>query len=57
MALAYCDYFLVRDGYVKACTTRVSKLISSARVAKVYDDVQRLHDDLATEDGQPKGRV
>jgi hypothetical protein len=46
IALAYCDYFLIRDGYAKTCAMQVIKGLSSRRLASVYDDPARLHSDL-----------
>jgi hypothetical protein len=33
IALAYCDYFLIRDGYAKTCAMQVIKGLSSRRLA------------------------
>ena len=46
IALAYCDYFLIRDGYAKTCAMQVIKGLSSRRLASVYYDPARLHSDL-----------
>lgn len=46
IALAYCDYYLIGDGYARTCATQVVKVLSSQRLASVYDDPARLHADL-----------
>jgi hypothetical protein len=42
VALAYCDYFLVRDGFVFQCCDRVRKELSEMKLATVYRDAEEL---------------
>lgn len=47
VALAYCDYFLVRDGFVFQCCEHVSKELSGMKLATVYRDAEELRKALA----------
>ena len=42
VALAYCDYFLVRDGFVFQCCEHVRKDLSSRTLATVFRDAEEL---------------
>lgn len=42
IALAYCDYFLVRDGFVKTCAAHVTKALQPRALASVHDDAAAL---------------
>jgi hypothetical protein len=42
VALAYCDYFLVRDGFVFQCCEHVRKDLSSRKLATVFRDAEEL---------------
>jgi hypothetical protein len=46
IALPYCDYFLIRDGFARTCATQAIKALSPRRLASVYDDPTRLLADL-----------
>ncbi|MCK1479448.1 hypothetical protein IVB27_33075 [Bradyrhizobium sp. 197] len=52
IALAYCDYFLVRDGYVKTCAVQSTKALSPRQLARVFDDPATLLNEL-----KPPGAV
>ncbi len=47
VALAYCDYFLVRDGFVFQCCEHVRKELSGTKLATVYRDAEELRKALA----------
>jgi hypothetical protein len=47
VALAYCDYFLVRDGFVFRCCEHVPKELSGMKLATVYRDAEELKNALA----------
>jgi hypothetical protein len=47
VALAYCDYFVVRDGFVFHCCEHVRKEQSKMKLATVYQDVEELRKTLA----------
>jgi len=55
IALAYCDYFLVRDRFTRRCATHAIKALDPRRLASVYDDPARLHSDMTLP--QPSDRV
>ena len=42
VALAYCDYFLVRDGFVFQCCMHVRKELSEMKLATVYRDAEEI---------------
>jgi hypothetical protein len=42
IALAYCDFFLVRDGFVRACAADATKVLAPIKVASVYNDAATL---------------
>jgi hypothetical protein len=42
VALAYCDYFLVRDGFVFQCCKHARKELSGMKVATVYRNAEEL---------------
>jgi hypothetical protein len=42
IALAYCDYFVVRDGFVAQCADRAIKKLAPVALAKVYRDPDAL---------------
>jgi hypothetical protein len=46
IALAYCDYFLIRDGFARTCAAQAIKALTPRHLASVYDDPARLHSDL-----------
>jgi hypothetical protein len=46
IALAYCDYFLIGDGFARTCATQAIKALTPRHLASVYDDPARLHSDL-----------
>jgi hypothetical protein len=47
VALAYCDYFLVRDGFVFWCCEHVRKDLSGRKLAAVYREAEDLKEALA----------
>ena len=47
VALAYCDYFLVRDGFVFQCGEHVRNELSETKLATVYRDAEELRKALA----------
>lgn len=47
VALAYCDYFLVRDGFVFQCCEHARKDLSSRKLATVLRDAEQLKKALA----------
>lgn len=46
IALAYCDYLLVRDGYVKTCALQASKALLPKPLARVFDNPAALLNEL-----------
>jgi hypothetical protein len=38
MALGYCDYFMVRDGFVANCARQSEKRLSQLEIAHVISD-------------------
>lgn len=42
VALAYCDYFLVRDGFVFHCCEHVRNELSGIKLATVYRDAEEI---------------
>ena len=55
IALAYCDYFLVRDRFTRRCATYAIKALGPRRLASAYDDPARLLADLTLQ--QPSDTV
>jgi hypothetical protein len=47
VAMAYCDFFLVRDGFVRTCSLQASKALAPVKMAALYDDPEKLRNDLA----------
>ena len=47
VALAYCDYFLVRDGFVFQCCENARKDLSGRKLAAVFRDAEELKKALA----------
>jgi hypothetical protein len=52
--LAYCDYFLTRDGFARHVAERVPNLISPVKAARVLKDVDELERVCAEGDPEPK---
>jgi hypothetical protein len=46
IALAYCDYFLISDGFARTCATQAIKALTPRHLASVHDDPARLLSDL-----------
>jgi hypothetical protein len=46
IALAYCDYFLLRDGFVRTCAEQAARALRPTYLARVYDDPTALIRDL-----------
>jgi hypothetical protein len=46
IALAYCDHFLVRDGFVQDCAAHVIKALHPSALARIHDDPVKLANDL-----------
>ncbi len=42
VALAYCDYFLVRDGFMFQCCVQVRRELSEMKLATVYRDAEEI---------------
>jgi hypothetical protein len=42
IALPYCDYFLIRDGFARTCATQAAKALSPRRLASIYDNPTHL---------------
>jgi hypothetical protein len=47
VALAYCDYFLVRDGFVRVCAEHAAKALNPVQLARVYESAETLKTDLS----------
>jgi hypothetical protein len=47
VALAYADFFLVRDGFVYQCCQHVQKELKGEKLADVYRDAEELKKALA----------
>jgi hypothetical protein len=47
VALAYCDYFLLRDGFVFQCCTHARKDLSEIKLATVCREAEELRKVLA----------
>jgi hypothetical protein len=45
VALAYCDYFLVRDKFSRDCADRARKTLKSAKLSAVYGAAEELYKD------------
>jgi hypothetical protein len=46
IALAYCDYFLVRDGFLRTCAEQAIKALQPKSLASVYDGPAALANNL-----------
>jgi hypothetical protein len=42
MALGYCNYFIIRDGFVASCARRANKRLAGLAVARVTADPAEL---------------
>ncbi len=48
IGLAYCDFFLARDGFVRTCSSHAIKALAPVRLAALFENTETLRDELAT---------
>ena len=48
VALAYCDLFLVRDGFLRNCCVQAIKTMVPVKLPSLHQDAEALRDDLGT---------